>query len=59
MWRMDEQVAHRLRRSSMGYSEVTVRWPMITICTSIGSAISDMIAAWIKLWCVDSGEPEG
>ena len=55
----DEQVAHRLRRSSMGHSEVAARWPTITICTSVGSAINDMIAMWIKLRCVDGGELEG
>ena len=43
----------------MGCSEVIVRWPTITICTSIGSAVSDMIATWIELRRVDGGEPEG
>ena len=43
----------------MGRSEVTVRWPMITICTSIGSTISDMITVWNELQRVDNGEPEG
>ena len=42
---MDEQVAYRLQRSSMGRSEVTVRWLVITICTSVGSTVSDMIAS--------------
>jgi hypothetical protein len=26
---------------------------------SVGSTVSDMIAAWIELWRVDVGEPEG
>ena len=32
---------------------------MITICTSIGSTISDMITVWNELQRVDNGEPEG
>jgi hypothetical protein len=40
---MDEQEDHRLWRSSTGRSEVTTRWLAISICTSIGSIISDMI----------------
>jgi hypothetical protein len=43
----------------MDRSEVAARWPVITICTSIGSAVNDMIATWIELWCVDGGEPKG
>jgi len=42
MWCMDEQVAHRLQRSSMGRSKVTARWPTIVICTLVGSTISDV-----------------
>ena len=59
MRHMDEQVTYRLWRSSMGRSKVAARWLVITICTSVGSAISDMITAWIELWRVDDGEPEG
>ena len=43
----------------MGRSEVTARWPAITICTLVGSAISDKIVTWIEPWHVDGGEPEG
>ena len=43
----------------MGCSEVAARWPMITICASIGSTISDMIAAKIELRRVDGDEPKG
>ena len=43
----------------MGCIEVTARWPFITICTLVGSAINNMIATWIELRCVDDGEPEG
>jgi hypothetical protein len=28
----------------MGRSEVLARWPTITICTSVGSTVSNMIA---------------
>jgi hypothetical protein len=56
---MDEQVTHRLWRSSMGCSEVIARWPVIIICTLVGSAVSDMIAMWIKLRHVDGDEPKG
>jgi len=34
---MDEQVTHRLRRSSMGHSKVVVRWPVISMASSLGS----------------------
>ena len=43
----------------MGRSKVIARWLAITICTSVGSIISDMIATWIELWRVHSGESEG
>jgi hypothetical protein len=56
---MDEQYARRLWRLSMGRSEVVARWQAITICTSIGSTVSDMIAAWIELRWVDDDELEG
>ena len=42
MPRMDEHIARRLQRSSMGRSELAARWPAISICTSTGSAISGM-----------------
>ena len=42
IWHMDEQVTYRLWRSSMGYSEVVARWPMISMARSVGSAISNM-----------------
>ena len=29
---------------SMGRFEITARWPAIIICTSVGSAVKDMIA---------------
>jgi hypothetical protein len=56
MRHMDEHVTRRLRRSSMGQSEVVVRWLVISICTSIGSTISDVgfcLAAMIA--SVDGG----
>jgi fatty acid/phospholipid biosynthesis enzyme len=56
---MDEQVARMLQRSSMGRSEVAVRRTAISICTSVGSTVSDMIAAWMELQHVDGGKPEG
>ena len=34
---MDEQVTHRLRRSSMGHSEVTARWVAMSMASSLGS----------------------
>ena len=43
----------------MGHFKVIARWPAITICTLVGSAVSDMIAAWIKLQRVDGDEPKG
>jgi hypothetical protein len=39
---MDEHVAHRLRMSSMGRSEVTTRWQAISISTPAGSTVSDV-----------------
>ena len=42
----------------MGRSKVTTRWSAITICILVGNAISDMIATWIELRCVDGGETE-
>ena len=39
---MDEHIARRLWRSSMDRSEVAAWWPAISICTSIGSAVSDV-----------------
>jgi len=56
MWCMDEQVTRRLRRSSMGRSEVTARWPTIIICTSVGSTVSDTIATWTELIEEEVGE---
>jgi len=43
----------------MGRSKVIAWWPVITICSSVGSAVSDMIVAWIELRHVDGGEPKG
>jgi hypothetical protein len=60
MPRMDEHVARRLWRSSMGRSEVVVRWMAISICTSIGSTVSDIgcrLAAMIA--GVDRGTTSG
>jgi hypothetical protein len=42
MLRMDEHVTLRLRKSSMGRSEVASMWPAISICTSTGSAVKDV-----------------
>jgi hypothetical protein len=39
---MDEQVICRLWRSSKGHFEVAVRWLVISMARSVGSAVSDV-----------------